>query len=102
MPGPLVEATAAVTCPHGGKVTPQRTSARVSIGGAPATTSAGPWSVACPLQPPATPCTLATFAPGALRVLIEGQPAILADTTGLCPPNGRVAIALTQARAVGQ
>jgi hypothetical protein len=95
----LVDAGAVVFCPHGGKAVPQRPSARVTIGGAPAVTVATAWTVACPNVQ--EPCTLATFAPSSARVLSEGQPVLLADATGACAPNGPPTIAVTQVQVEG-
>jgi hypothetical protein len=103
MPGTLVEATATVQCPHGGKVTPSRTSTRVFLSNVPATMVGVPWNAACPAQPPAaTPCSVVPFAPGALRVLVEGLPAILNNTPGQCAPNGPASVIMTQQRVTGQ
>jgi hypothetical protein len=102
VPGPLVTTAALVLCPHTFKATAQRPSTRVTIAGAPATTVGAPWQVACMVPEPTPKCTLVTFAPGAARVLIEGFPAILKDTVGICPPNGNAQIPTTQQRVTGQ
>lgn len=96
----LLDGLATVQCPHGGVATPSVTNLRVKLGGSPATTIAAPWKIECPNAQ--APCTIANFAPGATRVLLEGQPAVLSNSTGLCPPGGRVLVMLTQGRVEGQ
>lgn len=91
-----------VQCPHGGKVSPTRTSLRVTLGNIAATVVGVPWSAACPAQPPLTPCTQVPFAPGAMRVTSEGMAAILTSSVGNCAPNGPAIIGATQQRVTGQ
>ncbi|MEE4109133.1 MAG: hypothetical protein V2I24_07295 [Halieaceae bacterium] len=77
---------ATVLCTHGGTATPVSASARVKLGGQPATTLAHTYTIAgCPLTTPdgPKPCTTVQWTSPATRVRIEGQPALLSTSQGI-------------------
>lgn len=97
MPGFLLHMGAAATCPHvSGKITVTAANPNVLIMGLPvATMSDIETVIGCLFQVPAPtpsgtkpqPCVLARFAP-AIRVFVNGQPAILAQApAGPSPPG---------------
>lgn len=90
MPGPLLSAAATVTCAHGGTAAPTRPEARVLLGGAPAVTSAAPYTVSgCPLPVEAGgPCVSAQWLTGAARVQVNGVAVLLTDSRSVCTPPG--------------
>ena len=90
MSGFLLHAQALVLCAHAGQARPIVPSTRVLLGGLPAVMQPGPYSiVGCPLPPNAGgPCVTAQWATGALRVLVEGAPSLLMDSTAICVPTG--------------
>lgn len=104
MPGFLLHVGATVICAHGGQAQPTVPNPRVLVGGQPTVTQAAPWLVAgCPFVPPATgPCVTASWVVGALRVLMNGVPALLQDSTAVCVPTGTpLTVLVTQVRAKG-
>lgn len=113
MPGPLFHVGAVATCPHGGPVQVVSTNTRVLVSGTPVATMGDTFTVGgCPFQIPVgagtkpQPCVTAKFLVPALRVLVNGQPAILQTSAGLCQsaeqiPQGPPTIATTQPRVVG-
>lgn len=90
MSGPLLHAQAIVICAHAGLARPVVSSTRVQLGGRPAVMLPVPYTVtACTLPPAAGgPCVSAKWVMGATRVLIEGSPALLTDSTATCVPTG--------------
>lgn len=101
MPGYVLHAGATVLCAHGGQATPTAPSPRVTVGGQPATTLSGPYTVAgCPFAPGGpVPCVTAQWTVGATRVRAGGAPVLLQDSQAVCAPNGTpVTIASTQVR----
>ena len=90
MSGLLLDAQATVLCAHAGQALPTVPSTRVQLGGQPAVMLPVPYAVAgCALPPIAGgPCVTAQWIMGATRVLIEGSPALLTDSTGTCLPTG--------------
>ena len=110
MPGTLLHVGASCTCPHGGQVTLQTSNARVLVNGTPALTLADLSPVAgCAFTVPPSkpqPCVTARFSVGAARVFINGVPALLNTSVGLCSsaeqiPQGPPLITATQARVMG-
>jgi hypothetical protein len=90
MSGQLLDDQAVVLCAHGGQARPTVTSTRVTLGGQPAVIQPSPYTVAgCSLPPNAGgPCATAQWTTGATKVLIEGSPALLIDSTATCVPTG--------------
>jgi hypothetical protein len=98
----VLHSGATVLCAHGGQASPTVPSPRVKVGGQPATTLSGPYTVAgCPFVAGTTPmpCVTATWTVGATRVRSGGSPLLLQDSQAVCAPNGTpVTIAVTQVR----
>jgi hypothetical protein len=86
----LLDAQATVLCAHAGQAQPTSPSTRVQLGGQPAVMLPVPYTVAgCSLPPQAGgPCATAQWVAGATKVLIEGSPALLTDSTATCVPTG--------------
>jgi hypothetical protein len=86
----LLHAQATVLCTHGGQAKPTRPSTRVQLGGQPAVTVSAAYVVTgCPLPPNAGgPCLSAQWTVAATRVLIDGAPALLMDSSSTCVPTG--------------
>lgn len=110
MPGPLYHVGAAAICPHGGQVTTISSNVRVLVSGMPVATLADVSLVAgCAFTVPPgkpQPCIKVQWLVPAARVLINGQPALLQTSTGLCLspeqiPQGPPTIITTQPRVVG-
>jgi hypothetical protein len=106
MPGFLLHADATTGCPHGGTARPVSATARVTLGGGAAVTIADVYAIAgCtdPLPPAGNgPCVRASFVTAATRVLVMGQPALLADSLAICQPGGEPLLILaTQSRVIG-
>jgi hypothetical protein len=113
MPGFLVHVGAQGTCPHAGQVTFTTTNARVLVSGQPAVTVSDVFTVAgCPFQIPIgtgtkpQPCVTGRWLVPSTRILINGQPAILQTSTGLCQsaeqiPQGPPTVVATQTRVGG-
>ncbi|MGN9806522.1 hypothetical protein [Micromonospora sp. L32] len=112
MPGPLLHVGAVLSCPHAGPVTPQTGNSRVLVGGLPVVTAADAYPVTgCPFQVPVgagtkpQPCVRIQWTTPAARVLVNGQPAMLATSVGLGVsaegiPQGPPTVAGFQIRAV--
>lgn len=109
MPGTLVQVGATVMCAHGGMATIAPGSPRVLLSGMPAATMTDVYAIAgCALSgsSPPTPCVLIRWVAPATRVVINGAPAILNLSSGLCAspaqaPQGPPVVAATQTRVVG-
>jgi hypothetical protein len=101
MPQFIVQQGAMVMCPHGGPAVSAAPSLRVFVGGAPIMTMAPPLNIVCPQVPPPPPCTVGKWTSGAVRLSTMGQPVVLANSTGVCPPNGPLQTRLTQLRVQG-
>jgi hypothetical protein len=110
MTAPLFHVGATAICPHGGQVTVVPINTRVLVGGSPVATLADTCTVAgCAFTVPPgkpQPCVRVQWLVPAARVLVMGQPALLATSTGLCQsaeqiPQGPPTVAATQPRAVG-
>lgn len=110
MPGPLIQTGATIMCPHGGQVTNVPTNTRVLASGMPLATAADTFLVAgCVFQmPPPTPspCLTVQWIAPAVRVMINGSPALVQTSVGLCQnpaqvPQGPPIVAATQPRVSG-
>lgn len=112
MPGPLLYVGAVVSCSHAGPVTAQTGNSRVLVSGTPVVTAADAYPVSgCPFQVPVgagtkpQPCARIQWTTPAARVLVNGQPAMLATSVGLGVsaegiPQGPPTVAGFQTRAV--
>lgn len=113
MPGPLLTLASGTTCTHSAPSSPVTSNARVLANGSPVLTISDTFPVAgCPFQVPIPtgtkpqPCIRIQWLVPAARVLVNGQPALLATSTGLCLsaegiPAGPPAVTAPQPRAVG-
>lgn len=110
MPGSLVHVGAVAICPHGGQVSVISTNTRVLVGGQPAATATDNFLVAaCPFTipgPKPQPCMTVRWLVPAQRVRINGQPAVLQTSTGLCHsveqiPQGPPSVVGVQPRVSG-
>ena len=99
-------------CPHAGQITVLSSNTRVLVSGMPVATLADTGTVAgCPFQIPIgtgtkpQPCVTARWLVPATRVLINGQPALIQTSTGICQsveqiPQGPPTITATQTRVI--
>lgn len=110
MPGFLYHVGAQAQCPHFGQATTVSSNTRVLVSGQPVATVADTTTVAgCPFttpEPKPSPCVTVRWTVAATRVLINGQPALLQSSTGICQnplqvPQGPPIITLTQTRVSG-
>ena len=110
MPGPLYHVGASAICPHGGQVTTISSNTRVLVSGMQVATMADTSIVAgCVFTVPGPkpqPCVKVQWIVPAARILINGQPALLQISTGICQsveqiPAGPPSILMTQIRVVG-
>ncbi|WP_323715533.1 hypothetical protein [Paracoccus aminovorans] len=104
----LLHMGATVMCPHGGQAQPGGSSARVKLGGQPAVTVAHSMTIAgCPFTTSTPqPCTQVQWTTPATRVTIEGSPALLSSSGGICigaaGPAGPPQVVASQVRVTGQ
>ncbi len=110
MPGFLFHLGAAATCPHGGMVNVITSNVRVLVSGQPVATLADQCTVAgCVFTVPPgkpQPCLKVQWLAPAVRVLVNGQPAILNTSAALClspeqAPQGPPIVSVTQPRVSG-
>ncbi|MDA4121774.1 MAG: hypothetical protein OK456_01185 [Thaumarchaeota archaeon] len=109
MPGLIQQAGASVICPHGGQVQEIPAGSAVLLSGQPAMTQDDEYLVAgCPFNVAGVPqpCVEVVWMTPATRILINGVPAVLADSTGLClsaeqAPQGPPNVVATQTRVTG-
>jgi uncharacterized Zn-binding protein involved in type VI secretion len=109
MPGPLFHVGGTAICAHGGTVQVISSNTRVLVSGMPVATIADQsLVVGCPFfaGPVYMPCVRIQWLTPATRVLINGQPALLQSSTGLClaatqAPQGPPSIIATQPRVIG-
>lgn len=108
MPGLLFHFGASAQCPHGGQVSVVSSNARVLVSGQPVATLGDTYLVAgCPFTTARPqPCVKVQWLVPAARVSVNGQPAILQTSTGLCQsaeqiPQGPPLVTATQTRVVG-
>lgn len=110
MPGPLAHVGNTTLCTHGIPATVAPTNLRVLVGGQPVTTLADQHLIAgCPFAiPPAPgpmPCIRIQWLAPAARVLVNGSPALLQTSAGLCisaqqTPNGPPTVPVNQPRVI--
>jgi hypothetical protein len=108
MPGPLLHVGATVLCSHGGPAQFVSTNARVLVGGLPVATLADQTLVAgCAFSPGSPhPCVRVQWLVPAARVFVNGAPALLQTSTGLClaadqAPQGAPVPVTVQPRVIG-
>ena len=113
LPGTLVHVGAVIMCPHAGPVEAITTNMRVLVSGQPVVTISDVFTVeGCPFQIPLglgtkpQPCIRVQWLVPALKVLINGEPAILDTSPGLCfsieeIPQGPPIVEITQLRVEG-
>ena len=87
MPGPILDAGATITCPHGGQVQVVPRAGRVRLGGKPpllvddvATVSGCAFNV----SGAPSPCLRVQWTLPAVRVKVEGSPVLVSSSVGLC------------------
>ena len=110
MPGNLLHVGASILCPHGGQATVQSTQARVTVQGNAVATVADTYPITgCPLNISGKPqpCLTIRWPGPAARVTVNGQPVVLATSTGLClspeqAPQGPPSVPLVQLRVAAQ
>jgi hypothetical protein len=108
MPGPLYHVGAAAMCPHGGQVVTTPSGGRVLVSGQPVATLPDQSMIAgCVFNVAGAPhpCVRVQWTVPAARVLVEGKPALIQTSTGLClapdqAPQGPPMITTTQPRVV--
>jgi hypothetical protein len=110
MPGPLYHVGGVAMCPHGGQVTTISSNTRVLVSGQPVATMSDTSTVAgCAFTipgPKPQPCIRVQWLVPASRVLVNGQPALLQTSLGMCfsaesIPQGPPSITTTQMRVTG-
>lgn len=110
MPGPLYHVGATAICPHAGQIQTASSNVRVLVGGMPVATAADTSLVAgCVFTVPGPkpqPCVRVQWLVPAARVLVNGVPALLQTTPGLCLsaeqiPQGPPTVVANQPRVVG-
>jgi len=110
MPGPLFHVGNTTLCPHGVPAQTISSNARVLVSGMPVATIADTTLVTgCPFTVPGPkpqPCVRVQWLVPAARVLVNGQPALLQTSAGLCLsadqiPNGPPMVPVNQARVIG-
>lgn len=108
MSGSLFHVGASATCPHGGQVATISSNTRVLVSGQPVATLSDIALVAgctfAPVKP--QPCVKVQWLVPATRVFINGQPAILQTSLGICQsaeqaPQGPPIVIATQPRVIG-
>lgn len=106
----LLHVGATVICTHGGQAMPTGGSARVRVSNQPVVNLSHVYTIAgCPFatpEPAPKPCATVQWTSVATRVRIEGQPAILSNSTGLTigpqGVQGQPQAVAQQTRARGQ
>ncbi len=110
MTDPLFHVGASAMCPHGGQLTTVPGSTRVLVSKQPVATMADQFMIAgCVFTlpgPKPSPCLTARWIKPAVRVLVEGKPAILRTSPGICSsgeqlPQGPPNVVNTQFRVGG-
>ena len=109
MPGFLMHVGAVVMCPHGAPAQIIPAQPRVLVTGQPVATMTGQMLVTgCPFTVPPgkpQPCFRVQWLMPSVRVLVSGQPAMLAPGPSLCQspdqiPNGPALVATVQPRVI--
>ena len=107
MPGPILDVSSALTCPHGAKVTHVASQPRVRVNGQFALVVADQATIAgCAFQlppPKPSPCVTIQWTAPAGRVFASGQPVLVQSSVGLCKspeqaPQGPAIVAAVQPR----
>lgn len=107
MPGNLLTVASTIMCPHGGQAILTTGNAKVMADGAPVLveTDVHP-VVGCPFTvgPKYSPCVQIRWSAGAAQTAIDGVPALVQSSIGLClspesAPQGVAVIASTQMKA---
>jgi uncharacterized Zn-binding protein involved in type VI secretion len=110
MPGPLFHVGNTTLCPHGGQAQTISSNSRVLVNGMPVATISDTTLVAgCPFTVPTgkpQPCVKVQWLVPATRVVVNGQPALLQTSTGLCLspeqiPQGPPMVTVNQTRVIG-
>jgi uncharacterized Zn-binding protein involved in type VI secretion len=110
MPPFLLHVGATAICPHAGQISIISSNTRVMLAGQPAATLADTYTIAgCPFTVPPgkpQPCVTVRWLVPAMRVMINGNPAILQNSVGLCQsaeqiPQGPPNVIVTQVRVKG-
>jgi hypothetical protein len=108
MPGFIVHIGATILCTHAGYVSEITSNFRVLVGGQPVVTQNDTFLVeGCPYTlPPPHPCMTVTWLVPSLRIKVNGNPAILQDSIGICQsgdltPQGPPNVVMTQTRVKG-
>ena len=109
MAGLLLNVGATAMCPHGGSISIVSSNTHVQVGGQAVATFGDTFTIAgCAFMvgTKPQPCVKVQWLVPAARVMVGGQPAILATSTGLCQsaeqiPQGPPNIVVTQLRAQG-
>jgi hypothetical protein len=115
MPGFLLHVNAVMQCTHFAPATTAPTQPRVLVSGQPVATASNIITVAgCPFTVPGPkpqPCVTVKWLMLSIRVLVNGQPALLQPTPtgpgpGICQsseqiPQGSPIIGMVQTRAIG-
>jgi hypothetical protein len=109
MPGYLFHVGAQAMCPHGGQISTTSSNTRVKAGGQFLATSADTCLIAgCPFVSGTNPhpCVKVQWLVPALRVKINGNPALLQTSTALClaadqVPQGPPQVTVAQKRVKG-
>ncbi|MEV4869225.1 hypothetical protein ACFWAT_00525 [Streptomyces syringium] len=110
MSGNLLHVNATVTCPHGARATILPAQTRVVVSGNVASSVADLYTVSgCPFTVANVPhpCVTIRWVAPSTRIRINGSPAVLRSSTGLClaadqAPQGPPNISVVQQRAVGR
>jgi uncharacterized Zn-binding protein involved in type VI secretion len=106
----LFHVGASAICPHAGQISTITSNTRVMVSGQPVATIADTFMVAgCPFTVPGPkpqPCLKIQWLVPAARVLVNGQPAILQSSSGICQsaeqiPQGPPNVVATQVRVSG-
>jgi hypothetical protein len=110
MPGSLLHVNATVMCPHGGQATLLPSQARVQVSGQPVATLADVYTIvgcAFNVSGKPQPCVTIKWVTPSGRITVNGQPALLQGSVGLCQsaeqvPQGPPNVVVVQQRATGQ
>ncbi|WP_211305329.1 hypothetical protein [Crossiella equi] len=106
----LLHVNATITCPHGGQTTITPAQTRTTASGQPVSTVADTFTIAgCPFtvgQKP-QPCVRIRWTRPSVAIRVNGSPALLEDSTGLClsaeqVPQGPPRVVTAQRRAGGR
>lgn len=108
--GNLLHVNATVMCPHGGQATLLPSQSRVQAGTQPVATLSDVYTITgCAFAPGGKPqpCVTIQWVTPSGRIQVNGQPALLRSSVGLCQsaekiPQGPPLVTVVQQRAVGQ